>query len=186
LSNLELELDLDTSFALLARTPAVLNALVRELPAAWMNCTEGEDTWSPVDVVAHLLYADHANWMPRLRLILASMEAEPFPSFDRFGHLEQRKGRSLDQLLDEFALLRAENLAEVRGLHLGPGDLKKRGRHPTLGSASLAELIATWTTHDLTHLHQLTRLLAHQYRDAVGPWRKFLGVLECSGHSAKG
>ena len=179
-----MEFDLDHSLALLARTPAVLDALLRGLPDAWTHANEGEKTWTAADVVAHLLYAEHADWMPRLRLILASGDSEPFPPFNRFGHLEETQKRPLGQLLDEFERNRTQNLAEVRSLHLGAEDLVKRGRHPALGTATLAQLLATWTAHDLTHLHQLARILAHQYRDAVGPWQKFLGVLQCGGHSA--
>ena len=180
-----MEFQLDDSLALLGRTPGVLDSLLRGLPQVWLTCDEGEDTWTVVDVAAHLLYTDHANWMPRMRLILASGEAEPFPAFNRFGHLEEKAGRTLDSLLDEFGRTRAQNLAEMRGLNLGPDDLERRGRHPALGPVTLGQLLATWTTHDLTHLHQITRLLAHQYREAVGEWQKFLGVLHCSGHSAR-
>jgi DinB superfamily len=179
-----MDFNLGNSLALLERTPAIVDALLRGLPEAWTAGNEGDRTWTPIDVLAHLYYTDRCNWMPRLRLILASGESEPFPPFNRFGHLEEQQEKSADQLLDEFARLRAQNLSEVRALNLGPSDLVRRGQHPALGSATLAQLLAAWTTHDLTHLHQLTRVLAHQYRDAVGPWRRFLGVLECSGHSA--
>jgi DinB family protein len=180
-----MEFERDNALALLGRTPGVLDSLLRGLPEDWIACDEGPETWTAHDVVAHLVYTDHANWMPRLRLILASGEAEPFPAFNRFGHLEEKRGRPLDQLLEEFRRNRAQNLAEVRALDLNPDDLAKRGRHPALGPATLAQLVAAWTAHDLTHLHQLTRLLANQYREAVGPWEKFLGVLQCSGHSAR-
>ena len=179
-----MEFNLDNALALLDRTPSVLSTLLRGLPDAWTACNEGETTWSPLDVVAHLLYTDHSNWMPRARLILESGESKPFAPFNRFGHRDERQGKSLDQLLDAFAHLRSQNLAALRALDLSAVDLERRGQHPALGAATLSQLLASWTVHDLTHLHQLTRVLAHQYREAVGPWNKFLGVLQCSGHSA--
>jgi DinB family protein len=179
-----MDFDFENSVALLERTPAVLKALLRGLPEAWTTANEGDKTWTPEGVVAHLLYTEHWNWMPRARTILEFGESQPFAPFRRFGHIEERQGKTLDQLLDAFASSRSSTLAELRALNLGPADFAKRGWHPALGPATLAELLSAWTVHDLTHLHQLTRLLAHQYEEAVGPWHKFLGVLQCSGHSA--
>jgi hypothetical protein len=136
-----------------------------------------------VEIVAHVLYTERVNWLPRIRHILAVGESEPFPPFKRFGQLDQHEEKSLDQLLDAFAQARSAAIAEVRAKNLSPADLEKRGLHPALGLVTLAQLIAAWTTHDLTHLHQLTRVLAVQYAEAVGPFRKFLGVLHCQGHS---
>jgi DinB superfamily len=179
-----MDFDLQHSTSLLAHTPATLSDLLRNLPEAWLNAREGEDTWTPIDVVAHLLYTEHSNWMPRARVVRAFGESRPFPPFKRFGHLDERAKKSLDQLLDEFADARAASLAELRTWNLTPADLAKTGRHPALGTLTLAQLLAAWTVHDLTHLHQLTRVLAVQYDEAVGPFRKFLGVLHCAGHSA--
>ena len=179
-----MDFHLTDSIALLSRTPATLNALLRDLPEAWTLSNEGENTWTPIDVVAHLLYTDRTNWKPRAQAILEFGESKPFAPFKRFGHEDERKEKSLPQLLDEFAQLRSETLNEVCTWNLGPDDLAKRGQHPAFGTATLSQLIAAWTVHDLTHLHQITRILAHQYREAVGPWSKFLGVLQCSGHSA--
>jgi hypothetical protein len=179
-----MDFNLDSSLALLSHTPAVLDALLRGLPNAWTACDEGEKTWTPIDVVAHLLYTERVNWVPRARVILEFGESQPFPPFKRFGHLDEREGKSLAQLLDEFAHARSASLAEIRAKNLGSADLEKRGKHPALGVATLAQLIAAWTVHDLTHLHQLTRVLACQYNEAVGPWNKFLGVLHCAGRSA--
>lgn len=175
---------LDNATALLARTPAVLDSLLRGLPDAWLNANEGEKTWTPVDIVAHFLYTEQVNWIPRARHIRAYGESEPFPPFKRFGHVTEPGAQSVPQLLDEFASLRASSLAELRSWNLGPSDLEMRGRHPALAAVTLAELLSAWTVHDLTHLHQLTRVLAFQYTDEVGPFRKFLGVLHCNGHSA--
>jgi hypothetical protein len=122
--------------------------------------------------------------MPRARIILEHGEARAFDPFDRFEQAKASRGKSLDQLLDEFAYLRKDNLAALQALNLQPENLTRRGTHPELGVVTLSQLLATWTVHDLTHLHQLSRVMAHQYRDAVGPWSAYLGVLKCSGHNA--
>lgn len=176
--------DLEHSLALLARTPAALDSLLRGLPDAWTSATEDENIWPPIGIVAHLLYTEHVNWMPRVKHILVFGESQPFPPFKRSRHLDQYEGKSLAQLLDEFAQARVQATSDLRALNLGPADFEKRGQHPAFASVTLAQLLAAWTVHDLTHLHQLTRFLAHKYREAVGPFQKFLGVLQCSGHSA--
>ena len=176
--------DLDTTAALLARTPAALDALLRDLPDAWTLRNEGENTWTAFDVVGHLNHGERTDWIPRVKRILESGETRPFDPFDRFAQFRESEGQTLAQLLDEFARLRSANLAQLRALNLRPADFARRGRHPALGVVTLSELLSTWATHDLTHLHQISRILAYQYRDAVGPWSKFLGVLQCSGHSA--
>jgi hypothetical protein len=174
--------NLDDTVALLSRTPSAFNALLRDLPETWTHRNEGENTWSAFDVVGHLIHTDRTNWIPRTKAILQHGEAQPFPAFDRFGHLRTSQGKSLPDLLDEFARVRSESLNELRVLNLRPEDLERRGQHPALGSATLSQLLATWATHDLNHLHQLSRVMAYQYRDAVGPWRRYLGVLHCDGH----
>jgi hypothetical protein len=176
--------DLQHTIALLTRTPAALDALLRDLPEAWTFRNEGENTWSAFEVVAHLIHAERTDWMPRARMVLHRGETQPFQSFDRGGHLRASQGKSLGQLLDEFGQGRSENLGQLRGLNLGLADLERRGRHPALGVVTLAQLLATWAAHDLTHLHQISRIMAHQYREAVGPWSAYLGVLQCAGHSA--
>ena len=172
---------LDNTLALLERTPAALDALLRGLPNAWTECDEGQNTWSATMVVAHLVYGEQEDWIPRMRLILES--GGTFVPFDREGHVRYSRGKTLAQLLDEFAQARAKGLDAVRALKLTPEDLQRTGRHPSLGVVTLSQLLATWAAHDLTHLHQISRILAYQYRDAVGPWSKFLGVLHCAGHS---
>jgi hypothetical protein len=179
-----MEPDLQQTISLLARTPAALNALLRDLPEAWTLGNEGEKTWSPFDVVGHLIHAERTDWIPRVAMILDLGETQAFAPFDREGHARELQGKSLAQLLDEFARVRSENLNKLRALKLRPEDLSRRGRHPSLGPVTLSQLLATWAAHDLTHLHQISRVMAHQYREAVGPWRKFLGVLECAGHSS--
>lgn len=175
--------DLQHTIAVLASTPTALNALLRDLPDAWTFTNEGENTWSAFDVAGHLIHAELTDWMPRARIILQFGETRPFEPFDRRAQERASQGKSLGQLLDEFARLRSENLAELRAMDLKPEDLKRRGRHPALGVVTLSQLLATWAAHDLTHLHQISRVMAHQYREAVGPWRAYLGVMQCAGHS---
>jgi hypothetical protein len=172
------------TIALLARTPAALDALLRGLPETLTHRDEGEDTWTPFDIVGHLIHGERTDWMPRTRLILEHGDTRPFEKFERLGHVDESRGKSLGELLDHFARLRSENLAELRALNLGPSDLDRRGHHPGLGSVTLSQLLATWAAHDLSHLHQLSRVMASQYRDAVGPWSAYLGVMQCAGHSA--
>jgi hypothetical protein len=179
-----MEQDLQQTIALLTRTPATLNALLRDLPDEWTLQNEGEGTWTAFDVLGHLIDGERVNWMPRATMILQIGESRAFEPFDRGGHRREGLGKSLPQLLDEFARVRAENLTALRALNLSPEDLARCGRHPSFGAVTLSQLIATWAMHDLTHLHQLTRIMAHQYRDAVGPWSTYLGVMQCSGHSS--
>jgi hypothetical protein len=183
------EFSLSEAIAILTRTPATLDAFLRGMPDLWVRGNEGrsrdgKDTWSPFDIVGHLIVGERTDWMPRARIILQHGEARPFDPFDRFAQAKESQGKSLVQFLDEFARLRRENLAALQALNLQPEDLTRRGTHPELGVVTLSELLATWAVHDLTHLHQLSRVMAHQYRDAVGPWSAYLGVLHCNGHSA--
>jgi len=176
--------NLHDTISLLARTPVALNALLRDLPETWTVRNEGEKTWTAFDIVGHLIHGERTDWMPRTKMILQFGETKSFEPFDRWGQERESNGRSLAQLLDEFARLRSENLNDLRALNLRPQDLERRGTHPSLGAVTLSQLLATWAAHDLTHLHQISRVMAHQYREAVGPWTKFLGVLQCSGHSS--
>jgi hypothetical protein len=178
------EFSLAEAVAVLTRTPTTLNALLRGLPNTWVRCDEGKDTWSASDILGHLICGERTDWMPRVRIILENGEARPFDPFDRFAQSRESQDKSLEQRLDEFARLRSENLAALQALNLQPEDLTRRGKHPALGAVTLSELLATWAVHDLTHVHQLSRVMAHRYRDAVGPWSAYLGVLKCAGHSA--
>ena len=176
--------NLSHTISLLTRTPAALNALLRDLPEAWTFPNEGENTWSTFDIVGHLIYGERTDWIPRARTLLQFGETRTFEPFDRQGHVRESRGKSLVQLLDEFAGLRAENLDKLRALNLRPEDLDRRGRHPAFGAVTLSQHLASWAAHDLTHLHQISRVMAHQYREAVGPWSAYLGVLQCAGHSS--
>jgi DinB superfamily len=175
---------LPQTISLLARTPATLNALLRDLPDSWTFSNEGEGTWTAFDIVGHLIHAEHTDWIPRATMILRSGESETFKPFNRMGQEENSRGKSLPQLLDEFAAVRSDSLSQLRALDLRSQDLQRRGHHPAFGPVTLGQLLATWAVHDLTHLHQLSRLMAHQYREAVGPWSVYLGVLQCAGHSS--
>ena len=173
----------DDTVAVLERTPATLAALLEGLPERWTLSNEGSDTFSPYDVVGHLIHGEKTDWIVRARIILEHGEARPFDRYDRFAQFRE-KVRPLGARLEEFARLRRENLEILRGWNLGDSELERRGMHPILGSVTLRQLLATWAAHDMTHLHQISRVMAHQYRDEVGPWLSFLGVLRCDGHSA--
>jgi len=178
-----MEQSLKNTMALLSRTPATLNALLRDLPEAWTLRNEGDNTMSPFDVIVHLIHAERTNWMPRALMILRFGDGKAFEAFDRWGQIKESRNQSIGQHLDDFAAIREESLRELRALNLRPEDLERRGQHPALGVVTLSQLLASWTVHDLTHLHQISRTMAHQYREAVGPWEVNLGVLRCAGHS---
>jgi DinB superfamily len=163
--------------AILARTPAALDALLRGLPDGWIAAHEGGDTWSPFDVMGHLIHGERTDWMPRALIILEHGEARAFDTFDRFAQFALSEGRTLASLLDEFATLRQDNLRELAALRLTDADLDRRGRHPELGTVTLRQLLATWVAHDLDHVVQISRALARQYSDEVGPWRAYLRIV---------
>lgn len=175
--------DLHQTIALLTHTPRVLDAFLRDLPDAWTRANEGGDTWTPFDIVGHLIDGERHDWIPRARMILEFGETKTFEPFVRGGHVRETQGRTLAQLLDEFARVRGESLDQLRAFNLRPLDLERRGRHPAFGAVTLSQLLATWAAHDLTHLHQISRTMAVQYREAVGPWTVYLGVMQCAGHS---
>lgn len=168
--------DLDAAMAVLRRTPATLDALLRGLPEQWARATEGPETWSPFDVLGHLIHGEETDWIPRARIILSEGERRPFEPFDRFAQMATSKGRTLEDLLDEFRRLRAENLETLVSWNLGVTDLERHGRHPELGIVTLRHLLATWVAHDLGHLGQIARVMAKQYAEAVGPWKAYMSV----------
>ena len=167
----------DEAVAILARTPATLDALLRGLPDGWIAANEGGGTWSPFDVVGHLIHGEKTDWIERAKIILEHGEARPFDRFDRFAQFAASEGRSLASLLDEFAALRRQNLRELESMGLTDADLDRRGQHPELGVVTLRQLLATWVTHDLDHVVQISRVLARQYADEVGPWRAYLRII---------
>jgi len=163
--------------AILARTPAALDAQLRGLPASWITAHEGGETWSPFDVVGHLIHGEETDWIPRAKIILAHGDARAFDKFNRTAQFTASEGRTLPDLLDEFAKLRKANLRELASLNLTDADLERPGLHPELGPVTLRQLLATWVAHDLDHVVQISRVLARQYSDAVGPWRAYLRVI---------
>jgi len=169
--------DLRSGVAVLERTPAVLRTLLAGLSEEWTYGNEGPETWSPFDVVGHLVDGEERDWLTRARTILESGTERAFEPFDRFRHLRENRGRSLGELLDRFEELRAHNLRELEALPLGPDELRLEGTHPELGTVTLEQLLATWVAHDLGHIQQITRVMAKQLRDDVGPWAAYLPVL---------
>jgi len=163
--------------AILARTPATVDALLRGLPDGWIAAHEGGDTWSPFDVVGHLIQGERTDWVPRVRIIVEQGEARAFDKFDRLAQFRESNGRTLASLLDEFASLRRDNLRELDAMRLTDADLDRRGRHPALGVVTLRQLLSTWVAHDLDHVVQISRVLAKQYSDEVGPWRAYLRII---------
>ncbi len=168
--------ELDDAVAILERTPAGLSALLSGLPEKWVRATEGEGTWSPYDVIGHLIHAERTDWIPRLRHIMAG-DSRPFQSFDRTAQFTDSHDQSLGELLVTFAELRQKNLATVLQLNLTNADLERRGLHPELGEVTLGQLLATWVVHDLDHVGQIARTMAKVYSDATGPWSAYLSIL---------
>lgn len=168
---------LEESVPVLERTPAVLRTLLTGLPEPWITADEGPETWSPYDVVGHLIHGERTDWIPRAEIILTHGEAVTFPPFDRFAMLRASRRAPLAELLDTFAFLRAGNVRRLRELAPGPADLARRGRHPELGTVTLGQHLATWVAHDLSHLGQVVRVMARRYTSAVGPWRAYLPLL---------
>jgi DinB superfamily len=168
---------MEEAVAILARTPATLDALLRGLPDGWIAAHEGGETWSPFDVVGHLIHGEQTDWMPRVSIILSHGEARAFDRFDRLAQFAVSGRRTLASLLEEFGTLRRENLRELAALRLTEADLDLRGRHPELGIVTLRQLLATWVAHDLDHVMQISRVLARQYSDEVGPWRAYLRII---------
>lgn len=173
-----MEFNLDRTIEILERTPDALRGLLSGLPEAWTSPNEGPDTFSAFDNVGHLIHGERTDWIPRARIILAQGADRRFEPYDRFAQKRDSQGKSLADLLDEFARLRVENVAILREWRLTDAQLNLQGEHPELGAVTLRQLLATWTAHDLGHVAQIARVLAKQYRDAVGPWRAYLPVLD--------
>jgi hypothetical protein len=164
--------------AVLERTPAALRAMLHGLPPAWTDATEGPDTWSPYVVVGHLIHGERTDWIPRAQIILAQGADRKFTPYDRFAQFKESEGKSLEALLDEFASLRHANLATLRAWQLSDAQLSLEGIHPKFGAVTLRQLLACWVAHDLGHIVQVSRVMAKQYRDAVGPWTEYLSVMQ--------
>jgi hypothetical protein len=168
---------LEECLSVLTRTPATLDALLRDLPEAWTEATEGPGTWSPYTVIGHLIHGEKTDWMPRLAIILEHGPSRPFDPFDREAQFRDSHGKPLSTLLDEFGTLRSENLARLRALDLQEAQFELQGMHPALGAVTLRQLLATWTAHDLSHILQVSRVMARRYKQEVGPWAKYMSVM---------
>jgi hypothetical protein len=169
--------NLTTGVAVLERTPPTLRAMLAGLPPAWIDATEGPETWSPYVIVGHLIHGERTDWIPRAQIILAQGEERRFTPYDRFAQFRESAGKSLVDLLDEFASLREENLITLRAWQLTDAQLDLTGEHPEFGSVTLRQLLATWVAHDLGHIAQTARVMAKQYREAIGPWRAYLPIV---------
>ena len=172
-----MEFQLDQATDILRRTPSTLDSLLRGLSDEWALSNEGPQSWSPYDVVGHLIHGEETDWIPRAKLVLEHGEGRAFEPFDRFAMFERFRGKSLGELLDAFGRLRRENLIELEGMRLTPELLGRRGTHPELGAVTLRQLLSAWVVHDLGHVGQVVRAMARQYGEAVGPWRAYLNIL---------
>ena len=171
------DFELEGSIESLRRTPAVLHAWLSERGDHWIRSNEGPETWSPYDVLGHLIHGERTDWIPRAKHILSGDAETPFQPFDRFAQFEESQGQTLEELLDTFQRLRSENVATVECFRLTEEELGLEGTHPALGTVTLRQLLAAWVVHDLTHLAQVARVMAHQLKEEVGPWRQYLRVL---------
>jgi hypothetical protein len=169
---------LERSNEILDRTPAVLQALLAGLPDDWVMPNEGPETFSPYDVIGHLVHGEITDWVVRTKMILEFGNTQTFEKYDRFAQYEDSNGKTLQQLLDEFTALRKENMVWFRSLNLTEADLDKNGMHPVLGEVTLRHLLATWVVHDLTHIAQISRVMAKQYKEEMGPWTEFFRILD--------
>jgi uncharacterized damage-inducible protein DinB len=161
----------------LARTPKVLRAMLEGLPDEWLHCKEGENTWSPIEVLEHLIHGEKTDWVCRAQMIIQYGDSQEFPPFDRFAHLDQKKDKSLKMLLDQFETLRLMNIKTVQSLIQSNQDLDRVGKHPDFGKVTLQQLLSTWVVHDLNHIRQIVRVMAKYYQDEVGPWKAYLTIL---------
>lgn len=172
-----MEFDVKEGVAVLERTPHTLRSMLEGLPAAWVHGTEGPDTWSPYVVMGHLIHCEREDWIRRAEMVLAQGSLRKFTPLDRTAQLRARQDRTLTELLDEFAELRAKNLATLAGWNVTDAQMALEGEHPEFGPVTLRQLLSTWVAHDLGHILQISRVMARQYRDAVGPWRAYLSAL---------
>ncbi len=168
---------LEKALPILERTPAVLKLMLDGLSGEWITSNEGPDTWSPYDVAGHLLHGEHTDWMVRIKICLSDTGDKKFAPFDRFAQFHESEGKTLGQILDEFAAARKQNLDELKAMGLTPADLDKTAVHPSFGTVTLRQLLATWVAHDLSHIAQVARVMAKQYKEEVGPWVEYLSIM---------
>lgn len=173
-----MKFSLEQSILILKKTPGVLDILLPGLDEKWINSNEGLDTWSPFDIVGHLIHGEKTDWLVRIKIILENASHPVFQPFDRFAQFEESKGKNLKDLLIEFSAARSSNLKELNDLSVNDDDLDKIGIHPKFGKVTLKNLIACWAVHDLSHIAQISRVMAKQYRSEVGPWIEYLPILQ--------
>lgn len=162
---------------ILERTPKILSVYLKDLPKNWLMNNEGENTWSPFDVMGHLVHGEKTDWIARTKIILGNGDNKTFEPFDRFAQYEDSKGKTINNLLEEFKLLRAQNLVTLKSLNIQPTDYQKEGIHPALGTVTLEQLLSVWVAHDLGHIAQISRVMAKQYKTNIGPWKEYLRVV---------
>ncbi len=172
-----MEFNLSESIQILSKTPTVLETLLKDLPEVWTKTNEGESTWSPYDVVGHLIHGEKTDWIPRAMIIMGELADKTFEPFDRFAQFENSNGKSLDELLTQFSQLRNQNLEKLHALNIDEKALQRTGVHPEFGMVTLKQLLSTWTVHDLSHINQITRVMAKNYKNEAGPWVKYLSIL---------
>ena len=173
-----MKFSIEKSIEILRQTPETLTTMLSDLSQDWLHNNEGKHTWSPYDIVGHLIHGEKTDWIVRAKIILSDKEDKTFVPFDRFAQANDSKGKTIHDLLEEFKTLRAQNLDELAKLQISENDLSKKGMHPELGEATLQQLLATWTVHDLGHIAQIARVMAKQYSNEVGPWSAYLGILK--------
>lgn len=173
-----MDFSINDAIAILNRAPDTLRSMLSGLRDEWLRANEGEETWSPFDIVGHLIYGEETDWIPRARLILRHGEGRPFDPFDRFAQFEMFANHTIDELLDLFTTRRRANLEELRAMQLTPEYLERTGTHPAFGPVTLRQLLSAWVAHDLSHIAQIARVMSKQYREEVGPWREYLPILD--------
>lgn len=172
-----MKFDLNKSIEILERTPVILESIMGDLSSSWLKSNEGENTWSPYDVLEHLIFGEKTDWIVRVKIILSQSENKMFEPFDRFAQLKEKINKSVTELISEFKNLRKSNISELKSFELKNKDLELKGIHPEFGEITLEQLISTWVVHDLGHIAQISRVMAKQYETNVGPWKAYLGIL---------
>jgi len=173
-----MKFDITDTITILEKTPDVIELLVRDMPREWIYANEGENTWSPFDVVGHLVHGEKTDWVPRMKIILDQNSDKKFSVFDRFAQLKENEGKSIRDVLNEFKILRKQNLAWLQSVNLNEDILNSSGIHPAFGAVTLRQLLATWAAHDLSHIVQISRVMAKQYREEIGPWTAYLSIFK--------
>jgi len=177
-NNVNMNFELNRAMEILERTPKILRAYLKDLSSEWISENEGNDTWSPCDIVGHLIHGERTDWIIRAKIILSKRKENTFEPFDRFAQFTNNKGKSLNELLVEFEQLRSQNIEELKTLNISDKELTLQGVHPELGTVNLKQLLSTWVVHDLGHIIQISRVMAKQYKEEVGPWKEYIGILK--------